>query len=199
MSNTVKVYKSGGRNCEYFITLVIYPSDANLDRSGVVNKDTAKYRCRKAFVVEIQHKDTKEFVNSICSNFNPAFIYKTGSWSYIYEREYDDNKDNVCSNGIHFFTTKEPAFLYGYIPKEYYNKVFKSWHDSGQLEYECEYKNGILDGPYKEWYEDEQLMSECEYKNGKQEGLYKEWYSNGQLCIECVFKNGVGVKEPIKQ
>lgn len=182
------VYKSGGKSNEYLIILGVNPDDTNLKRTRVVNKDTAKFRCRKAFVVDIQHKDTGELVDSICSNYNPNFIYKRGE--YIEEPAYNTNINIVCSKGIHFFTTKEPAFLYKYIPKKY-NGIYQKWHDNGQLKSECEYKNGVKEGPLKSWYENGQFWEECVYKNGKREGPLKSWYFDGQLEEEYEYKNGV--------
>ena len=90
---------------------------------------------------------------------------------------------------------------------------YSSWYSNGQLEYEANYKDGILDGKYKRWYQNGKLESEGKYKNDKKEGLWKRWEENGfyneynykegrlegshkrwddngQICGESNYKNG---------
>lgn len=206
-------YKSGGEHNEYLITLDIdlNESNTNLARDGVADKNTAKFRCKKAYIVSIIHKDTNEAVDSVRSYHDYSFIYKVGS--FIEEPSYDSDVNKVCSNGIHFFLSKERALLYGFFPSRYIT-IIRKWFDNGQLQYECEYKNGkkeglykswhyngklrveceykndVLEGPYKIWHENGQLYEEGECKNDEKEGLWKEWRENGQLYQECEYKNG---------
>ena len=155
----MQYYKSAGQNNEYFITLLV-PSDActNLERKNVINSKYAKYRCSKAFVVDIEHKETKEKKDCVQSNYFAGFVYKVGD--VITELSFDCDLEKVCVRGIHFFKTKQQALMYG----------------------------NSKEGEYKSWYENGQLCIECVYKNGKREGKYKWWYKNGQLLEEHVYK-----------
>lgn len=195
------VYKSGGEDNDYLITLEINPDDTNTNLSRgfdnflatndlgklsqhVNNKLTAKYRGRKAFVKAIEHKETGVHVDSVNSSYSSEFIYRVGTW--VEDTTYGKRLKDVCSPGIHFYNTVEPALYWRWHPK---NGHFKRWYDNGALDMECEYKDSKRNGPYKQWHKNGQLWVECEYKNGKIEGLYRKWYTNNQLCVECTYKD----------
>ena len=80
------------------------PADAK--RSSANNR---KCRCDKAKVVYITDKDgnEKEIANGW---INPEFIYKVGEM--VYSDKWDENRWNECSNGIHFFMTRDEAVKY---------------------------------------------------------------------------------------
>lgn len=68
-----------------------------------------KCRCDKAKVVSITDKDgnEKETANGW---INPEFIYKVGEM--VYSDKWDKNRWKECSNGIHFFMTRDEAVKY---------------------------------------------------------------------------------------
>ena len=80
------------------------PADAK--RSSANNR---KCRCDKAKVVSITDKDgnEKETANGW---INPEFIYKVGEM--VYSDKWDKNRWVECSNGIHFFMTRDEAVKY---------------------------------------------------------------------------------------
>jgi hypothetical protein len=70
-----------------------------------------KCRCSEAFVVEIQNLDgSKSDVNVAYSIFNPKFIYVVGEHAVV--DDFDTNRFNECSAGIHFFITRQEAADY---------------------------------------------------------------------------------------
>ena len=84
----------------YIVKLEI-PEDAK--RSSAT---TNKCRASKAMVMEIQNRDgTKAYVPE--ANSMRGWIYKAGEM--VYPDEWDDNRWNECSHGIHFFMTREEA------------------------------------------------------------------------------------------
>ena len=73
----------------------------------------------------------------------------------------------------------------------------KTWYDSpsskeGQPRYQCNYKDGQLDGLLEIWYEDAegQLEYRENYKDGKRDGLSENWYENGQPKYRWIYKDG---------
>ena len=56
-----------------------------------------------------------------------------------------------------------------------------SYYQSGNIEYESEYKNGNLHGITKYWDESENLISEAIYSNGKLHGLWVSYFSGGSV------------------
>lgn len=85
------------------------PADAKRN-----NATTRKCRCSKAKVLEIWDRDDKGNytipVNSGYSFFNRFFEYRVGET--VYPDSFDEDRWNECSNGIHFFITKQEAIDY---------------------------------------------------------------------------------------
>jgi hypothetical protein len=89
---------------DYLIKLFI-PEDAK--RSAAT---TTKCRCDKAKVLEITNLSTNEHTDKVI-NYNYAkCVYKVGEM--VYPDEFDENRWNECSNGIHFFVNKKEAIKY---------------------------------------------------------------------------------------
>ena len=89
----------------YIIELFI-PSNAK--RCSATSR---KCRCSKAKVISITTPSgDKTNITEVHSNYNPNFIYKLGE--YVEVKNFDDNRWNECSTGIHFFITRQEAVNY---------------------------------------------------------------------------------------
>ena len=76
-----------------------------------VSATTRKCRCNMAKVVAIQNVDgTDSDLREVCSGYDHNFIYKVGETVTV--DRFDDNRWNECSNGIHFFITRQEAVEY---------------------------------------------------------------------------------------
>ena len=93
--------KAGG----YIVVLEI-PEDARrLSATG------RKCRCDKARVLEIQNPDgTKADIDAVHSNYDEGFIYKVGETVSV--NNFDEDRWNECSTGIHFFINRQEAVEY---------------------------------------------------------------------------------------
>ena len=70
-----------------------------------------KCRCDKAKVLSITEKDgTPANVNAVRSVFDPDFIYKVGE--IVAVEDFDIDRWNECSTGIHFFVNRQEAVEY---------------------------------------------------------------------------------------
>ena len=89
----------------YIIELFI-PSNAK--RCSATSR---KCRCSKAKVISITTPSGyKTNITEVHSNYDPNFIYKLGE--YVEVKNFDDNRWNECSTGIHFFITRQEAVNY---------------------------------------------------------------------------------------
>ena len=89
----------------YIIELFI-PSNAK--RCSATSR---KCRCSKAKVISITTPSgDKTNITEVHSNYDPNFIYKLGE--YVEVKNFDDNRWNECSTGIHFFVTRQEAVEY---------------------------------------------------------------------------------------
>ena len=93
--------KAGGK-----IVKLLIPADAKRS-SGT----TLKCRCSKATVLEVQELDgsTSE-VKEVRSYFDNDFIYRVGETVFV--EDFDDNRWNECTTGIHFFISRDAAVSY---------------------------------------------------------------------------------------
>lgn len=72
---------------------------------------TLKCRCSSAKCLEIQELDgTKCNLKEIPSSYDSSFIYKVGKISKV--DNFDEDRFNECSTGIHFFISREMAVQY---------------------------------------------------------------------------------------
>ena len=72
---------------------------------------TRKCRCNMAKVMAIQNIDgTDSGLSEVHSSYDHNFIYKVGETVAV--DNFDDNRWNECSTGIHFFITREEAVNY---------------------------------------------------------------------------------------
>jgi uncharacterized protein YjbI with pentapeptide repeats len=71
---------------------------------------TRKCRCSKAKVISITNQDNTEIFYEGTSKRDENFIYIVGETIEV--KDFDDNRWNECSTGIHFFITRKEAVEY---------------------------------------------------------------------------------------
>ena len=72
---------------------------------------TRKCRCSKAKVIRIEDLNGNILdIEYVKSDYDKRFIYKIGDIVEI--KDFDDDRWNECSTGIHFFVTKKEAVRY---------------------------------------------------------------------------------------
>ena len=88
----------------YLITLLI------LEDAKRSSATTLKCRCDKAKVLEIKNIISGELISKIESEHDEKFIYEVGE--IVKVEDFDNDRWNECSTGIHFFMNKENAINY---------------------------------------------------------------------------------------
>ena len=81
-----------------------------LDDAKRSSATTIKCRCDKAKVLDIENIETGEKIKEIRSSYDSNFIYKVGEVASV--DNFDNNRWNECTAGIHFFLNKEDAINY---------------------------------------------------------------------------------------
>src|SRR5271170_5380155 len=137
-NNSLYVYKicrdkaSKYKTVKWFVVLQKLPdTKTNECRKDVVDKNYAKFRADKLRVVKIINTNKPTLTKKYITHRGPNMVKTKYVVNKIVEsNEYDDNIDNVYSNGIHYFKTLLPAYYYRDIPDKYNGKwIF--WHDNG--------------------------------------------------------------------
>ena len=92
-------------SCDYIVELLI-PEDAK--RCSATSR---KCRCSKAKVLSITRKDGSDSgLTKIHSNYDSKFIYTVGE--FVEVKNFNEDRWNECSAGIHFFITRQEAVDY---------------------------------------------------------------------------------------
>ena len=96
----------GFKKASGHIVVLEIPEDARrLSATG------RKCRCDKAKVLEIQNIDgSKADINSVASDRDSDFIYCVGETVSV--PDFDEDRWNECSTGIHFFINRQEAVDY---------------------------------------------------------------------------------------
>ena len=72
-----------------------------------------KCRCSKAKVLSITNLDGSESKSGVAvSEYDSSFVYRI--WGTVEVTDFDRNRWNECSTGIHFFMNREDAVKYIY-------------------------------------------------------------------------------------
>lgn len=95
----------GYKTAQGFIIKLEITADAK--RSSATSR---KCRCDKAKVLSITSPDGKIKRSEVFSNYDPDFVYRVGEMVNV--NDFDDDRWNECSTGIHFFITREEAVQY---------------------------------------------------------------------------------------
>ncbi len=165
-------------------------SVTNEKRKWVVDADHAKFRCNKAKVIDITNVKTGELMEGDLSIYFASFTYPLGEEVNV--TYFDENLDDVCTGGIHYFKTKEAAFSWFYSQQDEYFPDGKqtTWYENGQKKIEQTFKGGLRDGKRISWYENGHKSYECTYKNGEKDGKWTQWHYNGNKLSEGTYKDG---------
>ena len=184
----------------------------NEHRSGVVDKQHAKFRTSSAMVISIEHADTGETFAEATSLYDRSFVYTLGK--EITEVKYDVTPpDIVCGQGIHYFLTRETAFYHD-LPYNYSGAALE-WRDDGTLASRCTFVNGKhhglqewldekcvllarytcidgdLDGERETWYPNGTRKSMSTYKIGHRHGSFEHWYENGKPWMKGTYDTDI--------
>lgn len=191
-------------------------------RQSVVNVKTAKHRGTEFNVTMIVNiydptKTLDTFTNT-AMGWISTITYKVGDIIKP-EHPFEEDLNQICASGIHFFIDVFKAIGWGRWPNEvthftglwidhgdngentrlctYFNgkkhgteKLWSDDIDGNPTLSETEYVHGLQHGIGKTWYENGQILSEEYYLNGIRNGSYKEWYKNGQLRVKCNYLDG---------
>ena len=71
---------------------------------------TRKCRASKAKVLSITSIDGKEHFEEAKSSYDNSFVYRVGETVEV--KDFDEDRWNECSTGIHHFITREEAAMY---------------------------------------------------------------------------------------
>ena len=95
------------KKCSGYIVELLIPADAKR-----CSATTRKCRASYAKVLSITTLEGEPINTDSVTNteYSPNIVYKVGE--FVYPDEFDDNRWNECSHGIHFFINRQEAVEY---------------------------------------------------------------------------------------
>jgi antitoxin component YwqK of YwqJK toxin-antitoxin module len=179
------LYKSCSTTNESWIVVLQLTDNSITNQSRLSirypNRKYAKFRANKLKVVDIINKFNRtKTIDSIESSVYIESKIKYVKENIVKSNFFDSNLSRVCSNGIHFFESIEPAFYYELYKLRNYTGHWINWNDNGQKIYEGYYMSGEETGLWVTWYDNGVKNSKGYYLNGKETGHWIIWYDNGQ-------------------
>ena len=161
----------------------------NENRDDIADPQYAKYRTSKVKVLKIFKNGKRgiKIIKQMNGLHDVNFVYTTGEEMHV--SNYDEDVNEVCSQGIHYFKTPFQAKMWN-LSLDNYTGKYMEWYDNGTTQCEEEYKDGKREGKYIDWYEDGTTRYEGEFKDGKRKGKWTGWYENGNKWYEGEYKDG---------
>jgi len=152
----------------------------NENRENILDPFHAKYRADKLRVLKIINvndiETTTDSVHHRNQTFGYSAIYTVGSIVKSYN--FNENIQEVCSNGIHYYKSLESAFFHRSMPDGYTGRWFCQNSD-GSKDWEGYFANGEKNGVHREWDKSEGLTYRIEWLDDTRHGLFLCFYKNG--------------------
>lgn len=159
----------------------------NESRLDVLDERYAKFRADKCEVIKIINIHTLATTAYVINKYDCIETkYEVGK--IVEAHEFDNDKEKVCSSGIHYFKSLEAAYFYELLIKQ--DGILIKWHDNGQKGAEGKYLNRMKSGKWESWYDNGQLESSGKYENGVQIGEWTNWHDNGNFSLDGKYEEG---------
>ncbi len=172
------------------VTLELLDDSINNEKRLVVDDKYAKFRCDRAKVVNIVNVKTDEKMEKDISIFSGNFVYTLGREVSVFY--FNENINEVCARGIHYFKTKDAALSWFYTQKNqnFPDGKWIKYHENGRKRLEGTYKDGKKYEKWIRYYVDGEKNFEGMFKNGNHDGKWIYWWPNGQKRSEGTWKDG---------
>lgn len=162
----------------------------NEGRKNVKDPDKAKFRANLLSVVEIFNIADPSITEKSISNTycHKITVYEVGK--DVRPDLFDENLEEVCTYGIHYFKTLEPAYFYMDPPPQYTGTAVE-WFDDGAISSEGPVVCGLKHGEFTYRWNEGPICWIGTYENDLEQG---KWYHFDIDGIKCVYIYNKGVR-----
>jgi antitoxin component YwqK of YwqJK toxin-antitoxin module len=192
----MKGYKIGYTGSVKVLITLLIPNDAltNKDRDTIIDSNNAKYRCNKAYVIDIVDENDNSYDFAESGFYSKKLLYIKNK---LIISDFDDDILIENGKGIHYFIDIYTALNYRVPILEQYwldkDNIYRSYYGSGQLHQEIKYtlddNKRILYKIIQEYFPSGQIKLDYNLLINKYDGLYREWYANGIMKKRLTYKN----------
>ena len=192
----MKGYKIGYVGTTKVLITLLIPNDAltNENRNTIINPLHAKYRCNKAYVIDIVDENDYAYEFAESGFYSKKLIYIKNK---LIISDFDDDILIENGKGIHYFIDIYTAINYRVPILEQYwldkDNIYRNYYGNGQLHQEIKYtlddNKRILCKIIQEYFPSGQIKLDYILLINKYDGLYREWYANGIMKKRLTYKN----------
>jgi len=192
----MKVYKIGYIGTTKVLITLLIPNDAltNKNRNTIINPLHAKYRCNKAYVIDIVDENDYAYEFAESGFYSKKLIYIKNK---LITSDFDDDILVENGKGIHYFIDIHTAINYRVpILQQYWldkENIYRNYYGNGQLHQEIKYtlddNKRISYKIIQEYFPTGQIKLDYNLAINKYDGIYREWYANGQMKKRLTYKN----------
>lgn len=144
----------------------------NESRIGVLSKNCAKFRANFLKVIEIMNVNdptiTKDSITNeyVCydSKNKQIKLLKYTVGEIVKVDDFDENLDEICSSGVHYFKTPKPAFYYRKMPNGYTGR-WNTYYDGGNKKETGKFISGKKTDKWVEYFCDSFRSAIKTYEN----------------------------------
>ncbi|AYV77470.1 MAG: hypothetical protein Dasosvirus3_29 [Dasosvirus sp.] len=137
------------------------------------------YLCDKAIVIDIRDRQNVRYDK-----------INTKNKKIMINQEISCKLNPDYGIGITIYLERQVAFYKDLNTTNYTGDYFE-WDEYGQIQRQCTYKEGKLNGESRKWHGNGQLHLTVYYTNDKMNGWYKMWNSDGYLMYDENYENDV--------
>jgi antitoxin component YwqK of YwqJK toxin-antitoxin module len=192
----MKGYKIGYIGTTKVVITLLIPNDAltNKNRNTIINPLHAKYRCNKAYVIDIVDKNDYSYEFAESGFYSKKLIYIKNK---LITSDFDDDILVENGKGIHYFIDMYTAINYRVpILQQYWldkENIYRDYYGNGQLHQEIKYtlddNKRISYKIIQEYFPSGQVKLDYNLSINKYDGLYREWFANGKMKKRLTYKN----------
>ncbi len=166
LNDPTYVYKhckaNGSQQAVIIIMKKLEDTITNESKKDVADPNFAKFRASKleVYLIIDSNDPNIEYNEYVNLSFNLITNYKKGT--VIHPNYFDNNLDEICSSGIHYFKTIDAAFYYGSTIPDNYSGAWYTFFDNGKISEKVNYINGKRNGKWYAWFSNGELFTEVD-------------------------------------
>ena len=172
-------------------TFIIIGVFISLTMFGQSRSDTIFSSNSDTMTVRVYNKNGKIIWENIYFNdkiiFNKFWYYNKNSYGFIME---DERKIKPNIKYRKEFSMEGKPIAEGSLIGNKRQGKYKTYHQNGKIQCDCNFNNGKEDSIQKIYYENGNIQVISNFKNGKEDGIETYYFKNGQIWSERLYKDG---------
>ena len=136
-------------------------------------------------------KITKLKINKIYKNKYKFYLLRDIAFNidFIDKKQYELFVNGYSGIYTNYYDNGALREIYYHNNGVINGKYLRYYSQDVNIEYECNYVNGKIEGYAYEYWRDGKVNKQMYYINGESNGVHLIYYNNGNLCMKLEYKN----------